>query len=238
MARKRAPGGGRKPSPLTPTAQLTVRMPDDLRGELEAAAHKRGGGRTLTDEVVARLRSSLSRERDDERDPALRALNFVVSQLAERVSGGSLLADRGLRSEAQKKWRTDPFLFRAFKFAVGKLLDALEPPKRESALSEAELAAIKERALKETAKEAAEKFGYTPEMEKWFIEIHKTPEAYGANEFGMLWTQLTRTNPLTDQEQEMARRYPRFGNVIEREFYGFNNARRDLGIDEPGEPKS
>jgi hypothetical protein len=212
-------------------------MPDDLRGELEAAARKRGSGRTLTDEVVARLRSSLSRERDDERDPALKALNFVIAQLAERVSGGMYLEDKGARLVDQKEWRTDPFKFRAFKFAVGKLLDALEPPKRESALSEEELAAIKERALKDAAKEAAEKFGYTPEMEKWFIEIHKTPEAYGANQFGMLWTQLTRTNPLTDQEEEMARRYPRFGDVIEREFYGFNKARRDLGIDE-GEPKS
>jgi hypothetical protein len=213
-------------------------MPDDLRGELEAAARKRGGDRTLTDEVVARLRSSLSRERDDERDPALKALNFVVSQLAERVSGGSLLADRGARLELQREWRTDPFKFRAFKFAVGKLLDALEPPKRESALSEEELEAIKERALKEVAKEAAEKFGYSPEMQKWLIESQKTPEAYGAREFGFLWTQLTRTNPLTDQEKEIARRYPRFGDVIEREFYGFNNARRDLGIDESGEPKS
>jgi hypothetical protein len=211
-------------------------MPDDLRRELELAAQKRN--RSLTDEMMARLRSSLSKERDDERDPALRALNFVIAQLAERVSGANFMADRDFRLEEQKWWRTDPFKFGAFKFAVGKLLDALEPSQPETGLSEAELATIKEEALKEAAKEAVEKFGYTPEMEKWFIETNKTPEAKGAYEFGALWTQLTRTNPLTEKEKQMGLQYPRFREMIEREFYGFEKARRDLGIDESDGGKS
>jgi hypothetical protein len=139
--------------------------------------------------------------------------------------------------EELKEWRTDPFKFRAFKVAVDKLLDALEPPKPESPFSEAELAASKEEALQAAMEEAAEKFGDTPEKQKWFIEIHKTPEAYGAHQFWVLWTLLTRTNPLTESEKRMARRYPHFGELIEREFYGFGKAKRDLGIDEPGEPK-
>src|SRR6516165_455129 len=55
MARKRAPGGGRKPKGAAPMrSQLTIRMPDDLRTELEAAARKRG--HNLTDELLWRLR--------------------------------------------------------------------------------------------------------------------------------------------------------------------------------------
>ena len=42
--RKRAPGGGRKPSgPFAQNAaQLTIRMPTEMRGQLEAAAQRRG----------------------------------------------------------------------------------------------------------------------------------------------------------------------------------------------------
>jgi hypothetical protein len=210
-------------------------MPDELRADLEAAARKRGHGRTLTDEMLARLRSSLSRERDDERDPALKALNFVIAQLAERISGGVYIPRGEFRLQQLREWRSDPFKFGAFKFAVGKLLDALEPPETDysGSLSKAEYEAIKEKAQKEAAEYAAEHFGYTPEMQKWFIEIHKTPEAYGAYSFGSLWTQLKRTNPLTENEKGMGRRYPDFGEVIEREFYGFEKARHDLGIDDP-----
>jgi hypothetical protein len=215
-------------------------MPDELRAQLEAATEKRGAERTLTDEVVARLQSSLSRERDNDRDPALRALNFVIAQLAERISGGDYIPRGEFRLQQLQEWRTDPFKFGAFKFAVGKLLDELEPPERDysGGLSKAQYEAIKEKAQKEAAEYAAEHFGYTPEMQKWFFEIHKTPEAYGAHAFGSLWTQLMRTNPLTEREKEMGRRFPHFGDVIEREFYGFEKARRDLGIDESNGGKS
>ena len=75
MARKRAPGGGRKPKgPVAARSQLTVRMPDDLRAELEAAARRRN--RNLTDELIGRIRVSFAREHEQKRDPATRALLF------------------------------------------------------------------------------------------------------------------------------------------------------------------
>jgi integrase len=40
---------------------------------------------------------------------------------------------------------------------------------------------------------------------------YKTPEAYGAFEFGALWAQLKRAAPITEQEKELLRRYPTFG---------------------------
>jgi hypothetical protein len=195
-------------------------MPDDLRTELEAAAQRRR--HTLTDELMARLRLSLAREREQERDPAIRALNFVIAQLAERVSGGTYMVDKEARSGFLKEWRTDPFKFRAFKFAVGRLLDELQPPGEISPLPEAAI------------KDAAKHFGVTPEFERVVVETYKTPEAYGAFEFGALWAQLKRAAPITEQEKELLRRYPTFGEFIEREFYGFEKARHDLELMKQG----
>jgi hypothetical protein len=195
-------------------------MPDDLREELEATAQKRG--HTLTDEVVARLRSSLARERDSDQNPAVKALIWVIAQLAKRISGGTL-HNRELRLEEQKKWRTDRFRFRAFKFAVGKLLDALEPvgeiqsPIREFGDDE----------------DDADFYVPGPELQKLMTEIFKAPETYGDFIFGALWADLKKATPLTEKEERLARISPRFGDLIKREFYGFNKARHDLGIDEP-----
>jgi hypothetical protein len=114
MVRKRARGGGRKPKgPIAARAQLTVRMPDDLRSELEAAAQRRG--RNLTDELLGRLRASFARERDRQRDPPLRAWCFLISELASYIHYET------------PNWHKNPFWFRAFKLGVAGLLDALEP---------------------------------------------------------------------------------------------------------------
>src|SRR5262245_35878381 len=137
MAKRKNPrGAGRKPqgefSQLT--SPFSLRMPEDLRKQLEAAAEK--NRRSASQELLARLNSSLSREKDRERDPALQALLFMIGRLAEGLSGIHIpdsigddpTAGKKLRAEWQSEWRTDLFKFRAFKFAVGKLLDALEEP--------------------------------------------------------------------------------------------------------------
>jgi Arc-like DNA binding domain len=95
-------------------SQLTVRMPDDLRAQLEAAARKRG--RNLTDELLGRLGASFAREHEQKRDPATRALMFLISRAAKYI---------GYR---RPNWHRNPFCFHAFRLAVGQLLEALEPP--------------------------------------------------------------------------------------------------------------
>jgi hypothetical protein len=113
--RKRAPGGGRKPrGPFAQnTAQLTIRMPDDMRAQLEAAAQKRGW--SLTQELLWRARLSFTKERENRREPAIRALCFLISEAARYAF------------ESQRKLHRDRFAFRAFRLTVLKLLDALEP---------------------------------------------------------------------------------------------------------------
>jgi hypothetical protein len=121
MIRKRAPGGGRKPKGAVPMrSQVNVRMPEDMRAQLEAAARKRG--RNVSEELLARLHASFAREDEQRREPVVRALNSAIFRLARNIRQFTL-AD--VRNE---EWVRNPFAFRAFKLGVAKLLDNFEPP--------------------------------------------------------------------------------------------------------------
>jgi hypothetical protein len=117
MKAKRKPGAGRKPrGPFSQnSAMMTVRMPSDLRDELERSANRRGW--SLSQELLWRVRSSYKRQREEERrPPATRALCFLISELAERVGFFDV-----------PNWHRSPFAFRAFHLAVARLLEAIEP---------------------------------------------------------------------------------------------------------------
>jgi hypothetical protein len=121
MARKRAPGGGTKPrgeyAGLSTT--LSLRMPADLRAQLErsAAKRRRGEGWSLTQEILRRLHRSLERERDERRDPPSRALCYLLAEVISAVASNTV----------GPNWRSHPWSFRAIKQAFGQVLDALEP---------------------------------------------------------------------------------------------------------------
>jgi hypothetical protein len=118
--RKRASGGGRKRLGPSIARNLTIRIDDDLRGQLHAAAIKRAErkrGWNLSREILLRLRCSLDKEREHRRSAAMRALCDLISDMAKRE----------LHTDRQQSWHQDLFTFRAFKFAVAKLLDELEP---------------------------------------------------------------------------------------------------------------
>jgi hypothetical protein len=120
MNAKKKSHAGRKPAgPLANnTSQLTIRMPDDLRAELEESANKRGW--SLTQELLWRVRSSYTRQRGEaRRSPATRAICFLIANVADRLS---------LDRPETSAWYHDPFMYRAFRLAVGHILQALEPP--------------------------------------------------------------------------------------------------------------
>jgi hypothetical protein len=120
MARKRAPGAGKKPRGEYAglAATLSIRMPADMRAGLErSAAKRRQGGWSLTQEILWRLQRSFDRERDERRDPASRALCYLLAEVISAVAPNT----------AGPNWRSDPFAFRAIKLAFGQILDALEP---------------------------------------------------------------------------------------------------------------
>jgi Arc-like DNA binding domain len=148
MIRKRAPGGGRKPKGAVPMrSQVNVRMPDDLLAQLQAAARKRG--RNISEELLARLRVSFAREREQKRDPATRALTFLIANVAEQVHLGM-----------SPEWNKVPFLFRAFRLAVATVLDALEPSGEMRPPYD----------WSEMARQSDEP------LEQWFIDQYRTPE--------------------------------------------------------------
>jgi Arc-like DNA binding dprotein len=86
MARKRAPGGGRKPGELgLKSATLSLRLPKDMREALAAAA-TRNKRRSVSEEIVLRLRSTLGRD-EVERPRHIRALSDVVARIAMGLEG-------------------------------------------------------------------------------------------------------------------------------------------------------
>jgi hypothetical protein len=126
MARKRknAAGAGRpaKGDFTNLASVLSVRMPADMRAQLEASAAQRnkGKGWSLTQEMLHRLQRSFDRERDERRDPAVRALCYLLAELIEFVKA---TAD----TPEPNAWWSDPYAFRVIELAFAKFLAAEKP---------------------------------------------------------------------------------------------------------------
>jgi len=175
-------------------------MPDDLRADLQAAAAKQG--RTLTQEVIRRLRVSL---REDLRaDPALRGLNFLIAQLAHHVVGPT-----------QRDWRSVRFFYEAFKIAVCQLLNALDPPGeiRGGKLT-----------IKGPPSAAA-----NPSLHRYAASF-ESPEARAAYTVDIVLSQF-RDVPLWNDElrKKQARLIAGDSSLVDI-IYGMPNAARDLAI--------
>jgi len=83
LAKKRAPGAGRKPSGefKGKSATLTTRITPETRAAMERAAQK--SGRSLSQEVEHRLNDSVLNERDRRSD--VRALAEAIAIITEKV---------------------------------------------------------------------------------------------------------------------------------------------------------
>jgi hypothetical protein len=112
MARKRAPGGGRKPQGefSNKRALLATRVTLETRKSLDAAARK--SGRSLSQEVEHRLRDSLKGSDKASRYPETAALTHLVTRLAEIISVIS-----------KRRWSRNRWCIETLKFAVTKLLE-------------------------------------------------------------------------------------------------------------------
>jgi hypothetical protein len=198
--RKRAPGAGRKPqgefSRLT--VPFSVRMPATMRGELKNAARKRD--RKEGQELLRRLQDSFTQDRDRARDPAMRALCFLFSELAEAAHLGV------------PGWRSNPFLFQAVKIGIGKLLDALEPPgevKAPSQWKEAFADFAKDRIFE----------GRVP-VKAWMDQISASPEALASHAVSAVMVAFNSTHlRLSTMRMDYS-----------KSKYGIEAARRDLSI--------
>jgi hypothetical protein len=133
MPRKRAPGAGRRPKgEFTGKSEtFTSRITPILRQQLDAAAHE--SGRSLSQEVEARLSRSLADDKPT--DPPTRAFAFLVGELAYAIALGN-----------RASWHNDRYLREAFRLALPMLLDRIPvgpgDPGREHHVSPQQLAAI------------------------------------------------------------------------------------------------
>jgi hypothetical protein len=116
VKRKRAPGAGRKPKGefANLPSPFSLRMPEDLRQQLEQAASR--SNRSVSQEILRRVTDSFEIENDKGRKPETRALCFLVARLEEIVS-----------NETDGHWRTNPYFYRAFKQALNDLLEKMRP---------------------------------------------------------------------------------------------------------------
>jgi hypothetical protein len=198
-------------------SQLTVRMPDDLRAELEVAAERRG--HSLSDQLIWRLRASFARERDQDHDRASRAFAFLISRIAEMASVD--LPERMPEEGMPEGWFRDPFKFRVFKLGVAKVLDAFDPPG-----------------------EPRSPFANPPRNLHSSImalaDFYKTPEDAAEFAAASVLRELFQPDVLLQHrglEKDIEKRLADFAGFdesffaeLERDYYAMSNARRDLQI--------
>jgi hypothetical protein len=119
MARKRAPGAGRKPRGhyVNLRSVLSARITSDLRKKLDGAAREKK--HSLAQEVQHRLNESFKKDDPNEwrPDPQTEAFCYTVGLLA-----------RWSRLNSKRIWHTDPFAHEVFKLAICKWLNRLTPP--------------------------------------------------------------------------------------------------------------
>jgi hypothetical protein len=207
MKRRRAAGAGRKPSGEFSrlVSQLSIRMPAETRKQLESAAAARG--RSVTQELLRRLHKSFDRDRDKVRSPEVRALCFLFGAIADRVAFPPVHGP----DDVIPDWRTNPFLFAAFSLAVAKLLNALKP-----------------------AGEIENPFINQDEdfLGDFMRRIYESPETLSDYAVAEVWSVLQDTRPVVELKG------PGASAIVaqwKQEFYGMQDARRDLGIKLQGE---
>jgi hypothetical protein len=226
--RKRAKGGGRKPKgPFSElTSPLSIRMPTDLREELENAAQR--SGKNVSQELLRRLSDTFSQDRDKARDPEMRALCFLIAETAHQTVGIPIPDQLKSKAKRALDWRNDPFFYRAFKIAVGKLLDALEPT------GAIEAPKIKFN-LTPTTRKSGEEFGGAVND---LVKSYETPEVRGQYAANYIWNSLQTTSLSPDEREREVQRLVQISSpALWREFYGMADAARDLRI-KHGEKKT
>jgi hypothetical protein len=117
MAKKRrAPGGGRNPAGdiRGKKAWFSTRITNETRATLEAEAAV--CGKSVSQVAEALLIEAIATRREVSLSDPLEAFAYLVAQLEEVTCHG-----------LNRDWRTDPFMFRAFRLAIGKFMDGIAP---------------------------------------------------------------------------------------------------------------
>ena len=216
--KKRRPGGGRKPSGSIRGKQavFSTRITRETRQALEHEAAETG--QSISQVAEWALRTGLMEKQRNRTARPIRALSFLIERMAFASFRGSYV--RTPRKLAQKlaAWKSDPFVFGAFKIAVELLLVYLEP--QGPVVSP--LRANNPRGIA-TPPRMTE---YEWQVIGRFLE---TPQAYGEYIFSHLLMELQ--NEIPSNTRQMLMESPNTRDLASDEYYGLRNARRDLGFE-------
>ena len=121
--KKRAPGGGRKPSGDIhgKSSTLSTRITAETRRALET--ERKATGLSISQIAERLMMVGLREKRARERNDPVRALCYIVAELSGLICN--------MKSEDGKPafdWRTDPFMFRAYQLAIQGFMDTIAPP--------------------------------------------------------------------------------------------------------------
>jgi hypothetical protein len=124
MAKSKKRGGKRKgagrprSTPAGKTSNFSTRIDPGTRAWLDAESRRIG--KTLSSTVAQLLRSAMQKKEENDLADPTKAFCYVVGLLAERISGIYF-------ATPEYNWRSNPFMFEAFRTAVLYILDELRP---------------------------------------------------------------------------------------------------------------
>jgi hypothetical protein len=192
-----------------------------MRKRLESEAADKD--ESVAQVLLRHLQRSFNRDQQLERDPATRAFCFLIMELSERIRLGAGSSER---------WQRNPFVFRAFKLAVGTLLDrfepkgSLRPPPFRSLLRQDkeyfdlhvdERSTIEEMAkIWETPERAADSAVYNTLLDLSGWQKAQAIKRYWAD-------RASRNESLSEIAKHQIKE-------AERTWYGMTDVRRDLGL--------
>jgi hypothetical protein len=167
-----------------------------------------------------RLQASYRREREEKRrSPATRALCLLLTEVTVRMT------------PYIPEWHRNPFTFRAFRLALGGLLEALEPP--------GDIAYPQEyKSFSDALRAGGQEYGALVARAgaagaDRFDESHKTPDALAGYILRNLIDDLLRPHPFWETTVKGHRDHPEHGEaarMVLDEIYDLARARRDLGL--------
>ncbi|WP_456628535.1 hypothetical protein [Bradyrhizobium sp. URHC0002] len=118
MAKKRRPGGGRKPT-LHKTATFSTRITPETRGWLEMEAKE--AGTSISQMAEWLLQDRMKARRARELEAPVRALAVLIENIAQ-------MSKSSTADEKDCEWNTDASVFEVFRLSTAKLLERLRPP--------------------------------------------------------------------------------------------------------------
>lgn len=212
--RKRAPGGGRKPKGELRQldAPFSLRMPADLRKQLENAAKR--NGRSISQEMLRRVRSSFLKERDRGIDPSIRALSFLIWCIHQQIFLKSVWADNSWGDPVTegRHWRTNASFYKAFSAAVQTLLGKFQPVGNDSLMTA-----------------SPEDVGVEVANHIWW-ELNN-PQLYDL----LLKKMLNELEMTLEDDPPMRELFTRYRQSNKEIYYGLADAKRDLQLNSEGE---